>query len=176
MIENTWHHTNGDQPWRCLWRGSREQMIRMIPFLLITWQNWHLRLIDALTFMFFHPFHKIAKHATITPSPDPDSSAAVLHGPVARILLRRSLRFFDFILGRCGAVEWNSPQNLPESWLSYKILLFQDFFKFKNTYFSKKSKSSIFFCEKKLKKNDFFLFSGLHFSKTGSILCFIKRS
>jgi len=42
--------------------------------------------------------------------------------------MRRSSRLL-FILWCCGAVEWNSPQNLPESCLSYKILPFGAFFK-----------------------------------------------
>lgn len=92
------------------------------------WQNWHLRLIDALTFI-FSPFSIKLQSTPQGPLPLPTRrNSAVLHdqkrnchAPFFTLLL--------LILGRCGAVEWNSPQNLSESCLSPKILHIRRFFK-----------------------------------------------
>ena len=114
-------------------------MIRIIPFRLMTWQNWHLRLIDALTFMFFHPFfHKIAKHAAVSPSPNPDTlTSTVLHGLVARCLPRRSLRFITRPSG--DAVRWNGihRKTFRNPWLFHNIPAFQPFVKSKYCFFTK---------------------------------------
>ena len=55
-------------------------------------------------------FHKIAKHAAVSPSPNPDSLVtAVLHGLVASIYMRRSLRFLlDPRVMRCGGMEFTT--------------------------------------------------------------------
>ena len=38
-------------PWRCLWRGSFEQITRTTPLRLMTLQLRHIRFTDASTFM-----------------------------------------------------------------------------------------------------------------------------
>jgi hypothetical protein len=55
-------------------------------------------------------FHKIAKHAAVSPSPDPAGlTTAVLHGSVASIYMRRSLRFLlDPWVMRCGGMEFTT--------------------------------------------------------------------
>ena len=75
-------------------------------------------------------FHKIAKHAAVPPSPNPDTLAStVLHRLVASCLPRRSLRFITRSSG--DAVRWNGihRKTFRNPCLSYKILPIQLFVK-----------------------------------------------